>query len=113
MVRLSEWVPNVIASVLVLLFGILFAHFVKMKVEEHIKMKGSVLIGRLVKTAIIVLVAIIALSQLGIEIGLLSNMVLIIIGALAVGISLALGIGLGLGLKKEGESIINEIKKSI
>ena len=71
------------------------------------------LAGRLVKSAIIVLTAIIALSQMGINVSILSNLVLIIIGALAVGLALALGIGLGLGLKKEGETLINEIKKNI
>ena len=113
LVRFAVWLPNVIASVVVLLVGIMLAHFVKMKVEEHSKMKGSVLVGRLVKGAIIVLSAIVSLSQLGIEVSLLSNLVLIVIGSLAVGLALALGIGLGLGLKKEGEQIINEIKKSI
>ncbi len=113
LVRFSGWVPNVIAAVLVLLVGVMFAHYVKMKVEEHSKMKGSLLAARIVKGAILVLVAIIALSQLGIEVGLLSNIVLVIFGALAVGLALALGIGLGLGFKKEGENIINEIKKSI
>ena len=111
--RLVLWLPNVIAAILVLLFLLFLAHFLEMKIVENSNMKGVKTIAVILKYVLITIAAIIALNQIGIDVSLLENLTLIIIGSLAVGIALALGIGLGLGLKKEGESIINEIKKNI
>ncbi len=57
------------------------------------------------------MVLIIALRQIGVEVGLLENTFLMIIGSLAIGIALALGIGLGLGLRKESEGFVKNLKK--
>lgn len=111
--KLVLWLPNVIAAVLIMLFLLFLAHFLEMKIVENSNMKGVKTIAVVIKYVLIVIAAIISLNQIGIDVSLLENLTLIIIGSLAVGIALALGIGLGLGLKKEGESIINEIRKNI
>ncbi len=111
--QLTLWLPNIIAAVLVVLVGFLVAHYVKFKIEQHSKMKGALVAGRVLKTVIIIIALILALQLVGVETSLLSNLVLIIIGAIAIGIALALGIGLGLGLKKEGETWINDVKKNL
>ena len=53
----------------------------------------------------------VALRQMGIEVGLLENLVLLVVGSLSVGIALALGIGVGLGMKKDAEKFIDNFKK--
>ena len=65
------------------------------------------------KWVIIILVALIALRQVGVETGILENTFLLVVGALAGGLALALGISLGLGLKKDAEGLIKDVKKAL
>jgi len=106
------WLPNVIIAIVVFLFGLAVANYVKMKTEEHSRQRGTKAAGSILKVVIIVMVIIVALKQIGIDVEILESTFLLIIGALAVGIALALGIGMGLGLRKESESIVQQIKKN-
>jgi len=105
------WLPNVIFAAIVLLFGIAVANYVQIKVVEHSKQRGVIASAGILKIVILVMVLIVALKQIGIDVGILEHTFLLIIGALAIGIALALGIGLGLGLRKESENVIKNIKK--
>lgn len=107
------WLPNVIAAILIMLFFLFFGHFLQIKIEEHSKMKGVRTTAKVLKFVVIGIASIIALNQVGIDVSILENLVLIIVGSLGVGIALALGIGLGLGMKKEGETIVKEIRRSL
>ena len=109
--RFVAWLPHVIIAVVVLLFGIAVANYVKMKTIEHSKQKGIRICGSILKVVIIIMVVILALKQIGVEVGLLENTFLFAIGSLAAGLALALGISLGLGLRKESENLVKEIKK--
>jgi small-conductance mechanosensitive channel len=106
-----KWIPNAIVAGLVVIFGIATAHFVSMRIEEHTEMNGVRIFSRVVKFAIVFMVAIIALNQIGVNASILENTFLILVGALAVGIAIALGIGLGKGLQGESKGIITEIKE--
>ncbi len=110
--KFVSWLPNVIVAVLVALFGLAVANYVQIKIEEHSKQKGARATGKILKFVIVLMVIIIALKQIGVDIELLSNTYLLIIGGLSLGIALALGIGLGLGLRKESEDIVKEWRKS-
>lgn len=110
--RFVVWLPQVIVAIVVLLFGVAVANYVQMKIEEHSKQRGAKASGVILKSVIVVMVIILALKQIGVEVGLLENTFMLIIGALAVGIALALGIGLGLGLRKESENIVKDIRKN-
>lgn len=105
------WLPRVIIAIIVLLFGLAVANYVQLKTVEYSKQKGAVAGGAILKWVIIVMVLILSLRQIGVDVGLLENTFLLIIGSLAIGIALALGIGLGLGLRKESESFVKDIKK--
>lgn len=94
-----RWVPNLIAAVLIVIFGMVVIHFVELKIQEHSKVKGVHQIAQIVKIVLIIMLVIIALKQLGLEVAILENTFLLIVGAFAVGIALALGISLGLGMK--------------
>jgi len=106
------WLPNVIIAIVVFLFGLAVANYVKMKTEEHSRQRGTKAAGSILKTVIIIMVIIVALKQIGIDVSILESTFLLIVGALAVGIALALGIGMGLGLRKESENIVSQIKKN-
>lgn len=106
------WLPNVIIAIVVLLFGLAVANYVKIKTEEHSRQRGTKAAGTILKTVIVIMVIIVALKQIGIDVSILESTFLLIIGALAVGVALALGIGLGLGLRKESENIVSQIKKN-
>ena len=110
--RFVMWLPQVIIAIVVLLFGLAVANYIQLKIEEHSKQRGAKASGVILKVVVVVMVLIIALKQIGVEVGILENTFLLIVGALAVGIALALGIGLGLGLRKESENIVKDIRKS-
>ena len=110
--RFVMWLPQVIVAVVVLLFGLAVANYVQMKIEEHSSQRGAKASGVILKAVIVIMVVILALKQIGVEVGILENTFMLIIGALAVGIALALGIGLGLGLRKESENIVKDIRKN-
>ena len=105
------WLPSVIIAVLIILFGIAVANYVYYKTMEHTKQKGVKASAGILKFVILIMVIIMALKQIGVDVGILEHTFLLIIGALAIGIALALGIGMGLGLRKESEGVIKNIKK--
>ena len=106
------WLPSLIVAVIILLVGLAVAHYLGVKVEEHSKQKGIKISIKLVKAAIVIMVLIVALKQIGVQVGLLENTFLILIGALGIGLAVALGIGLGSAMKRHSEDIVQEIRKN-
>jgi|SRR3989344_1952665 len=104
------WLPNVIVAAVVIIFGVGIAHYVGIKVEEHTEMKGTKFLSRLLKIAIIFMVIVVSLSQIGVDVSILENTFLILIGALAIGIALALGIGLGRSVTINGRNIVKDLE---
>jgi len=111
--RFVVWLPHLIIAVVIVLVGLVFAHFVELRVLTHSKVKGIRASVKLIKWVIIFMVIVIALKQIGLQVGLLENAFLLIIGSLAVGVALAFGISLGFGLKKDGEKFIRDIFKNL
>ncbi len=102
------WLPNVIAAIVIILFSLGLAHFVEMKMREHSNMKWMNFLSRLIKVVIVIMAVIISLGQIGIEVSVLENTFLLIVGAFAIGIAAAIGIGLGLGMKSQAQNIVNK-----
>lgn len=113
LVDFAEWVPKVIAAILVFYALLALANIVQAKVVEHSKMKGVKTVANVLKGSILVIAFVIGLDQIGIDVQIVENLILIVVAGIAVGFALAVGVGLGLGLKKEGESLVNTIKKSL
>ena len=111
--RFVMWLPNVIIASLLVIFGLIVIHIICRKIEEHTEMNGVEFISKLVKVVLITLIVIISLQQIGVNVNILENLVLLIVGAVAVGIAIALGIGLGGALKDDGRNIVREIKNSL
>lgn len=110
--RFVLWLPNLIVAIIMILMGLAVAHYIELKIVEHTKLKGVRTSGKILKTVVVLIVGILAINQIGVDVSLLENILLMIIGAMALGAAIAIGIGFGFGLKKESQSIIKEIKKS-
>jgi small-conductance mechanosensitive channel len=106
-IRFANWLPQVIFAILIILFGLLLAHYVASRMEEHGKVKGVRFGSSLVKGVITFFVVIIALEQIGIDVSILTSSFLIILA----GLSLAVGLSFGLGGKKEAGDVLKQVKK--
>ena len=102
------WIPNLIAAIIVALVGLIAADYVAAKVHE-VNAKSSAIIANVLKLVIVVFTLIISLSQLGIDVSIAQNTLLLIVA----GIMLAIGLGFGLALKDEAKSIIKDLKKKL
>lgn len=107
------WLPNVIAAILVMVFGLIIAHFVAMKVKEHTEIKGVKITSNCVKALIIFIAALIAIEQVGIDISILSNAFLIILAGFVLGVALAIGLSFGLGTKGSAMKAWNRIRRYV
>ena len=107
------WLPNVIVAAVVIIFGVGISHYISMKIEEHTEMKGTKFLSRLLKIVVIVIVTVVALSQIGVDVSILENTFLILIGALAIGVAIALGIGLGKAVTINGKKIVKDLEELI
>ena len=103
--RLASYVPNVMAALVVLVFGSLAARLIRGLVEAYlgnVGVKGSARIGWLVQGAMLAFVVILALEQLRIDVKLLASAFQLAFG----GFCLALAIAFGLGGRNWAESIL-------
>jgi small-conductance mechanosensitive channel len=107
------WLPNVILAVLVVIFGIAIAHYIGMKTEQHTEVKGTKFLSKILKGVIIVMITVVALNQIGVNVSIIENTFLLLIGGLALGLAIALGLGVGNALKPESKDIVDSIKSAI
>ncbi|MDP2908217.1 MAG: hypothetical protein Q8N77_00250 [Nanoarchaeota archaeon] len=107
------WIPNVIAAALVIIFGLYVAHFITLKVREHTDVRGGRTLTGILNTVIIFIVIVIAMEQIGINVSILTNTFLILLGGLALGAAIAIGISFGLGTQKDAGRALEKIKKWI
>jgi len=105
------WLPHVIAAVIIVFVGVALAHYVEIKIKEHSKMKGINIGAYFVKLVIILIAAIIALEQIGVQVKIIENAFLIIVGAIGLGFAIAIGIGLGNALKGPSQKWLESLKK--
>ena len=107
------WLPHVIAAALVIIFGLYIAHYVTMKIREHTEIKGGRTLTGLFNIVIIFIVLVIALEQIGINVAILTNTFLILLGAFALGTAIAVGLSFGLGTQKSAPKALAKMKKWI
>jgi hypothetical protein len=103
--RLTSYVPNVMAALVVLIFGSLGARLIRGLVVAYlgnVGVKGSDRIGVLVQAALVAFVVLLALEQLRIDVKLLASAFQLAFG----GVCLALAIAFGLGGRNWAESIL-------
>ena len=102
---LIAYLPNVVAALFIMIVGIAVANFTEKAVQQF---KYGRVLGRFAYFAIILLVAVSALEQIGIEISFFTDNVQILMA----GVSLALGLSFGLGCKdRAGEFVDHFLDK--
>ena len=105
------WLPNLLAGAIIVIFGVALAHIVGMKIEEHTSMKGVKLLSKIVKISLVVIVTIVALDQIGIDLSLVKNLILIVVGTFAMAFAIAFGIGVSKGLQKDSDNVVKHLKE--
>jgi small-conductance mechanosensitive channel len=93
---LGVYVPNILAGIVVLFFGIVFSRLVSDLVKSGALKTGisnSEVIGRITRYIILVISIIIAIDQIGVEISFLTSLMYIVLATLLLGAALAFGLG--------------------
>lgn len=96
LVEVANFVPRVIASILILAIGGVLARLSRQlvtKTARTTKTPGAARLGRLAELALFVSAALIALDQLGVEVSFLKTTLLILLAAMLGGAALAFGLG--------------------
>lgn len=94
--RIVLYIPNVLAAIIVLVIGALFAVFLRRIVETTAKNTGlthAKEMGMITHAIIIIFAVMISLEQLRIGIAVLSQFITIIIGSVGLAFALAFGLG--------------------
>jgi small-conductance mechanosensitive channel len=93
---LGDYLPNILAGILIVFFGIIFSRLAADLVKSGTVKTGisnSQLLGRITRYVIIVITLIIAIDQIGVDISFLTSLLYIVLAALLFGAALAFGIG--------------------
>jgi len=104
------WLPNLIAAVIMMLFGIIAADYASDRVRD-IKTVHIGIVANMARWAIITVVGLSALEQVGVNVSLAKNILLLFFGAIILAFALAVGIGFGLAIKEEARGIIRGLRK--
>jgi Conserved TM helix len=102
--RIVLFVPRVMVSVVILVFGAYFARFIGTALATYLRTIGAReagLMGRLAFYAIMTFVIMIALDQIGLG-DIIRETFLVLVGAVALGLAIAFGLG---GQKRAAELI--------
>jgi len=94
--RLLQYIPNVIATIIVLIFGTLFAQFVQTATYTYLSNLGVAsarVISSIARAALLVFIVSISLEQLSIGGQVLVSAFQIAFGALCFALALAFGLG--------------------
>ena len=103
------WAPHLIAGIIIMIAGLIFADFLADSVTEAKKLKHIKSISVLIRIVTIIFFAEIALREIGINLVLAETKLLMLIG----GSILILVIGFGVGLIKHAEESIRDWKKKL
>ena len=109
MTTFALWAPKLLLAITIGLFGAVAAEYVY-KMVNHIHMSEAKFLAGITKYFILVIFITMALKQV-IDVSILENVVLLVVGALALGLAVAIGIAFGLALRDEATIWIKEFKK--
>ncbi|MFH1065386.1 MAG: hypothetical protein V1734_02665 [Nanoarchaeota archaeon] len=109
--RFVLWLPQLIIALLAVFVGFIVAYYVGHVIESDIKLKGAKTMAKVFEYVILFIAFVIALEQIGLQVDLLKNAFLIVLGALGLGVALAIGLSFGLGLKGDAAKMFANMKK--
>lgn len=93
---LGDYLPNLLAGVVVIFFGIIFSRLASDLIRSRTFKSGlysSTLMGKVVKYIIMVIAIIIAIDQIGIDISFLTTLTYILLASLLLGAAMAFAMG--------------------
>lgn len=96
--RVFTFLPNIFIATLIIVGGTLFANGIRDRINSNgadIGLQQSEVLAGIVRFSIIVLSVIVGLAQIGLDVGLLEQILTILIAAMAGSIALAFGLGAG------------------
>jgi hypothetical protein len=102
------WIPNIILAIVMVMAGYILAEYIAKHIKDT-KSKRNSMLAAGAKAVTIILVAMVALKQIGIQISVAENSFLIILA----GIMLGLAIAFGMAFKDDAKGLIKEIVKRI
>lgn len=111
LMKFALWLPNLIVAVIIFLVGLAGIHYLEIKIKEHTKMKWTRGAAKVLSVVLLIILALVALRQIGINVTLAERVFLIVIGGFVFAIALAFGVGLGFGMKDESKNIIKLVKQ--
>ncbi|MDI6737433.1 MAG: hypothetical protein QME12_02845 [Nanoarchaeota archaeon] len=109
--RFVLWLPQLIIALLAVFTGFVVAYYVGHVIEKDVALKGSKTMAKVFEYVILFIAFVIALEQIGIQVDLLKNTFLILVGAIGLGIALAIGLSFGLGLKGNAAKMFADLKR--
>ncbi len=112
LLQIANWVPSVIAAVLLSLMGLMAAKYVEKKISET-KARAADLVGSVAKIIIVIFTVLIVLDQIGVRVAVAQTSFLIILAGIMLGLALMIGIGFGMAFKDEAHNIIKDVKKKL
>lgn len=110
--RVVLYVPSVVVAIVILLAGILLAHFVQQVVEKAVKaaqLASAEFLAGVAKWAILVFAAMAALVQLGVA----SSLVQILFTGFVAMLAIAGGLAFGLGGREHASRFLDRVRKDI
>ena len=108
------FIPKLFACVVILFAGALFGRFVEKLVLNSAKankIRGGVLIARIVNISVLVFAVLLALQQININFLLVNNVIIIVLASLGLGLALALGLGAKGVVEEYLRQLIKETKE--
>ncbi|MFA5888019.1 MAG: hypothetical protein WC852_04895 [Candidatus Nanoarchaeia archaeon] len=109
--RFVLWLPQLIVAMMAVFVGFIVAYYVGHVIESDIKLKGARTMAKVFEYVILFIAFVIALEQIGLQVDLLKNAFLLVLGALSFGVALAIGLSFGLGLKGNAAKMFADMKK--
>ncbi len=104
----AAWFPKLLIAMGIGLAGAMAAEYVH-KLVLHVSVSGVKLLANIAKYFILMVVIVLAMDQI-IDVSILKNVLLILVGGLALGIAISLGVGVGLAMKDEAAGWIASLK---
>lgn len=102
---LSNWLPNAVVATLIVIFGWVAANVVGAKISKR-GVEASEVLAFIAKVVIWIFTLLIAFAQIGIEISLAENTILIIVAGIMLGLAIAIGKGFGAVFEKKSDRIL-------
>jgi len=109
----ARWLPLLLAAIIIMIVGLVVADFAANSISTAKKLKGIKLISPFARVLIIVYFLIWALDTIGLPVDLITNTLLILVGAIVLPLAIAMGIGFGFAFKKQAEKILINLEKKL